>query len=44
MRETEIATKMYFAKQLLLLFLVNEEKLLAVSGKCLKKFSEQVHF
>ena len=27
---------MYFPKQLLLLFLVNQEKLLAVSGKCLK--------
>ena len=41
--KTEVAIKMYFAKQLFLLFLVNQEKLLVVSEKCLKKFSEQVH-
>ena len=35
---------MYFAKQLFLLFLVNEEKLLVVSGKYLKNFSEQFNF
>ena len=42
--KTEEAIMMYFAKQLFLLFLVNQEKLLVVSGKCLKKFSEQVDF
>ena len=44
MWKTEVAIKMYFAKQLLLLSLVNQHKLLVVSGKCLKKFSEQVNF
>ena len=43
MWKTEVAIKMYFAKQLFLLFLVNQEKLLLILGKCLKKFSEQVH-
>ena len=43
-RKTEAAITVYFAKQLLLQFFVNQEKLLAVSGKCMKNFSEQVHF
>ena len=30
--------------QLFLLFLLNQEKFLVVSGKYLKNFSEQVHF
>ena len=34
--QTKVVIKMYFPKQLLLLFLVNQEKLLVVSGKCLK--------
>ena len=42
--KTEVVIKMYFAKQLFLLFFVNQEKLLVVSGKSLKNFSEQVHF
>ena len=44
MWKTEVAIKIYFAKQLFLLFLMNQEKLLVVSGKFLKNFSEQVHF
>ena len=44
MWKTEAVIKIYFAKQLFLQFLVNQEKLLAVSGKYLKRFSEQVHF
>ena len=35
---------MSFAQQLLLLFLVNQEKLLVVLAKWLKNLSEQVHF
>ena len=37
-KKAEIATKMGFAKQLFLLFLVNQEKLLAVLAKCLKNY------
>ena len=44
MWKTEVAIKIYFAKQLLLLFLMNQGKLLVVSGKCLQDFSEQVPF
>ena len=44
MSKTEVAIKLYLAKQLFLLFVVNQEKLLVVSGKCLKNFSEQDHF
>ena len=43
MWKTEV-DKMYFAKQMFLLFIVNQKKLLVVSGKGLKNFSEQVHF
>ena len=43
MRKIEVAIKMYFAKQLFLLFHVNREKLFVVSGKCLKIFFEQIH-
>ena len=35
---------MYFAKQLFLLFLVNQEKLLVVSGECLKIFLNKFTF
>ena len=35
---------MCFAKQLLLLFLVNQEKLLVVLAECLKNLCNQVHF
>ena len=42
--KTEVAIEMCFAKQLFLLFLVSDEKLLVVLAKCLKKLSEQVHF
>ena len=35
---------MYFPKQLFLLFLVNQEKLLVVSGKCLKNFLNKFTF
>ena len=35
---------MCFAKQLLLLFLVNQEKLRAVLVKCLKNLYEQIDF
>ena len=34
MRKIEVAIQMYFQKQLFLLYLVNQEKLLVVSGKC----------
>ena len=44
MWKTEVAIKKYFAKTLSLLFLVNQEKLLVVSGKYLKNVSKQVHF
>ena len=44
MWKIEVAIKMYLGKQLFLLFLVNQEKLLVVSGKYLKKFSERVYF
>ena len=37
-KKAEIATKIGFAKQLFLLFLVNQEKLLAVLAKCLKSY------
>ena len=43
-QKTEEAIKMCFAKQLFLLFLMNQEKLLADLTKCLKNLSEQVHF
>ena len=35
---------MYFAKQLSLLFLVNQEKLFLISGKCLKVFLSKFTF
>ena len=45
MWKTEVAIKMYFAKQLFLVFIiVNQKKLLVVLGKCLKNFSVQVYF
>ena len=36
--------QMCFAKQLLLLYLVDHEKLLVVLAKCLKNLLEAVHF
>ena len=44
MWKREVAIKIYFAQKLFFLFLVNQGKLLVVSGKCLKNFYEQVHF
>ena len=43
MWKIEVAIKMFFVKQFLL-FLVNQEKLIVVSGKFLENFSEQVYF
>ena len=41
--KTEVVIKMCFAKILFLLFLVNQEQLLVVSGKCFKHFSNVFH-
>ena len=42
--KNRVAIKMRFTEKLLLLFPVNQEKLLVVLAKCLKNLSEQVHF
>ena len=43
MSKTEV-DKMYFVKQMFLLFIVNQKKLLVVSGKGLEKFQNRFTF